>query len=62
MPETCIPSLESFGPTVIKLHSGQGNPDAAAYDTADAATADESNPCMLPSQATQKEIYTYLET
>ena len=49
--ETCIPSLEWFGPTVTKLCSGQGNPD-----TADAATADESNPYMSPFKATQKHI------
>ena len=42
--ETCIPSLEWFGPTVTKLCSGQRNPD----DT------DESNPYMSPFQATQK--------
>ena len=41
--DICIPSLEWFGPTVTKLCSGQGNPDA---DDADAATADESNPYM----------------
>ena len=50
--ETSIPSLELFGPTVTKLCSGQGNPDAddddnGDYDNgADAATADESNPYM----------------
>ena len=49
--ETCIPSLEWFGPTVTKLCSGQGNPDADDDDTADdTATdaADESNPYMSP--------------
>ena len=48
--ETCIPSLEWLVPTVIKLHvwSGQGNPATAA------TTVDESNPHMLPFQATQK--------
>ena len=53
--ETCIPSLEWFGPTVTKLCSGQGNPDADA-DTADAVTADRSNPYMSPLQATQKHL------
>jgi len=42
--ETCILSLESFGPMVVKKLSGQGNPDAAH----------ESNPYMSASQATQK--------
>ena len=49
--ETCIPSLEWFGPTVTNLCSVQGNPDADD-DNTDADTADESNPYML--QATQK--------
>ena len=44
--ETCIPSLEGFGPTVTKLCSGQGNPDAATADD----TAEESNPYMSPFQ------------
>ena len=43
-------SLEWLGPTVTKLCSVQGNLDA------DAATADESNPYMLPFQATQKGL------
>jgi len=43
----CIPKLESFGPMMTKLRSGQGKQD-------DAATADQSNPYMLPSQAIQK--------
>ena len=43
----CIPKLESFGPMMTKLRSGQGKQD-------DAATADQSNPNMLPSQAIQK--------
>ena len=46
--ETCIPSLKWFGPTVTNLCFGHGNPDAAA--------ADESNPCMLPFQATQNHV------
>ena len=33
--ETCIPSLEWFGPTVTKLCSEKGNPDADDDDTAD---------------------------
>ena len=48
--ETCIPSLEWFGPTVTKLCSVQGNPDAADDDN----TADESNHYMSPFQAKQK--------
>ena len=48
-PDTCIPSLEWFGPTKTKLCSGQRNPDAD-YDAAD---ADKRNPYMLPFQATQ---------
>jgi len=48
--ETWIPSLESFGCTVTKLHSGQVNRD----DANAAATTDKSNPYMSPSQATQK--------
>jgi len=41
-------SLESFGPMVTKLCSGQGNSDA---------DADESNPYMLPCHATQKSEF-----
>ena len=58
-PDTCI-SLEWFGPTVTKLCSGHGIPDAAYDDdddTAYAATADESNPYMSPFQAWQKLEY-----
>jgi len=40
LPETCTPSLESFGSTVTGLRSGQENPDDAADDS---ATADKSN-------------------
>ena len=40
---------------MTKLCSGQGNPDADTDEVAsDAATADESNPCMSPFQAAQK--------
>ena len=44
---------------MTKLCSGQGNLDAATADdydddTAYAATADENNPYMSPSQATEK--------
>jgi len=42
LPEACIPSLESFGPIVIKLCCGQGYTEAAA-------TA--ADPFLLPSQA-----------
>ena len=48
--ETCIPSLEWFGPIVTKLCSRQGNPDTADND--DDATADENNPYMSPFQMT----------
>ena len=37
---------------MTKLCSGQGNPDADDDD--DTAAANESNPYMLPFQATQK--------
>ena len=50
--ETCIQSLEWFGPTVTKLCSGQGNPDAEAATTATTTTTDKSNPYMF--QAAQK--------
>ena len=54
--ETCIPSLEWIGHTVTKICAGEGNLDAASddddYDTADAVTADESNPYMSLFQAT----------
>jgi len=50
--EACIPSLESFAPTMTKLRSGQEKwVAAAAPDDA----ADQSNPYMSPSQATQKQ-------
>jgi len=51
--EACIPCLESFGPMMTKLRSGQGKRDDAEDDAADAA-ADQSNPYVSPSQATQK--------
>jgi len=49
VPEACIQSLESFGPMMTKLCSGQGKRD-------DATAADDiqSNTYMSPSQATQK--------
>ena len=53
LPESCIPTLESFEPMVTKLRFGQGNPDADT-DAAAAATADDSNPYMSHCQATQK--------
>jgi len=53
----CIPSLESFGPMMTKLHYRQKNPDDAATVAAD---NDESNPYKLPSQATQKLCLTHL--
>ena len=53
--ETCISSLEWFGPTVTKLCSGKGNPDADA-------AADESSPYMAPFQATQKQLHIFSMT
>jgi len=44
-----IPIVELFGPLMTKLCSGQGIRD-------DAAAADQSNPYMSPSQATQKVL------
>jgi len=44
LPEACIPSLESFGPMMTKLRSGQRKPDAA----------DQSNTYTSPFQATQQ--------
>ena len=32
LPDICIPSLESFGPTLTKLCSGQGNPETTGYN------------------------------
>ena len=55
MPEACIPSLESFGPMMIKLRSGQGKRDDADTD-ADADAADESKTYMSPYQATQRKL------
>ena len=40
--ETCIPSLEWFGPTVTKLCSVQGNPDAATADKSNTKTCNAS--------------------
>jgi len=53
--EACIPSLESFGPMMTKLCSGQGKRDDADTDAdADADdAADQSNTYMSPFQATQ---------
>ena len=45
--------MKSFGPTVTKLCSGQGNPDADA----DADTADQSNPYMSPFLGDTKMIF-----
>jgi len=52
LPETCIPSLESFGPMMTKLRSGQGKRDDADADTdadtdADADASDQSNSFRL---------------
>jgi len=50
--EACMPSLESFGPMMTKLRSGQGKQDDAAAD--DEAAADQSKHYMSHSQATHK--------
>jgi len=52
LPETCIPSLESFRPMMTKLCCGQGK-----RDDADADAVDQSNTYTSPFQATQKLIY-----
>jgi len=45
LPEACIPSLESFGPMMKKLRSGQGKRDDADTD-ANADSADQNNTYM----------------
>ena len=56
LPEACIPSLESFGPMMTKLRSGQGKRDNADADTDANDATDQSNTYMSPETATQKGI------
>ena len=53
LPKTCIPCLESFGPTMTKLRSAQGKRDKADADT-DVDATNQSNTYMSPFQTTQK--------